>query len=89
MTLESEPVLLALLTGAGFGAIIHWVWCWSPGKTAAVLVLLYIMQTLAQQVWRVLDGVGTVEEAFIVGFYRLAFAIGAVAIVGLLHRRCE
>ena len=82
-------LLLLLAPGAAFGAIVHWLWDWSVGKTTAVLVLVWFLQTFAQQLLRMFDGVGSIDETLIVGSYRLTFAIAALIVVGVLHRRCD
>ena len=89
MTIDPEPLLLALLTGLGFGFLVHWLWDWSASKAAAVLVLFWTLQTFAQQLWRIFEGTGGLDELLIVGSYRLTFATAAIVLIWLVHRRCE
>ena len=81
-----DQLLLAILTGAGFGFTVHRIGS-TPGRLAVMLTLLYVFQTLSQTVWRILEGTGTLNELVIVGELRLAFAIAAVLMVALLNRR--
>lgn len=89
--MSAESLALAVLMGFAFGAISHWLWCWSPGKAAAVLVLVFSCTTLAQQLWRMFDGdpaTGSIEELLNITTLRIVMATCAVIAAGLLHRRC-
>lgn len=86
---DQQALLLAIITGLAFGGISHWLWDWSATKTAAILVLFWFLQTFAQQLLRMFDGAGSIDETLIVGTYRLTFAIAALIVVGILHRRCD
>lgn len=82
-----ESILLAALMGVGFAGIAHWLWHWDAGKTAAVLLLVYATTTLAQLLWRLFDGIGTIDEVVTISGNRLAMAAAAVLTAWLLHRR--
>ena len=83
--MSPAALLLAIITGIAFGAIVHWLWGWRPGTVAAVLLLLWFLQTFSQQLWRIFEGTGTVDESLIVGSYRLAFALAAISVAWALH----
>ena len=84
--MQAEQLLLAILTGAGFGFTVHRIGS-TPGRLAVMLLLLYVFQTLSQTVYRIIEGTGTLNELIIVGELRLAFAVAAVGMVALLNRR--
>jgi hypothetical protein len=82
----ADQLVLAILTGAGFGFTVHFMRS-TASRLAVMLVLLYVFQSLSQTIWRLLDGRTTLEEVIIVGELRLAFGVAAVAMVLLLNRR--
>ena len=82
----AEQILLAILTGAGFG-VITWRIGSTPGRLAVMLVLLAIMQTFSQVAWRILEGTGTIDEMLIVAESRIIFGVAAVGILWFLNRR--
>ena len=84
--MEVEQVLLAIMTGFGFG-VIAWRIGSTAGRLAVFLALLAIMQTFSQVAWRILDGRGTIDELLIVAESRIIFGVAAVGILWFLNRR--
>jgi hypothetical protein len=82
----ADQCILAILTGAGFGFVVHLMGS-TASRLAVMLVMLYVFQSLSQTIWRLLDGRTTLEEVIIVGELRLAFGVAAVLMVLLLNRR--
>jgi hypothetical protein len=87
--MSPEAYALALATGIVFGVITHWLWCWSAGKVAAVLFLVWIVTTFAQQMLRIFQGLGEAPELIDISTLRLAQGIAAVMTAAVLHRRCD
>ena len=86
--LATDALLLAIVTGALFGvliAIIGSTW----QRLAIILVLLYVLQTGAQQLLRVVQGTGAFDEFVTISIYRVAFAVAACLVVYIASRRSE
>ena len=82
-----DQLLLAVITGAMFGYIVSLLGS-SPQRLAVLLVALWALQTLAQQIYRAIDeGRDATNEVVLVSLLRLAFAISAVAVVWFAERR--
>ena len=81
--IDLQAILLAILTGLGFGFIIVMMGStWQ--RLAIILILLYILQTGSLQLWRIIEGKGSVDELVIVTIYRLAFSAAACLIVAIV-----
>ena len=80
-----EQLILAILTGASFG-FIAWRIGSSALRLAVFLMALYILQTLSQTIFRVIEGMTSINEIIVVGELRLAFAIAAVGMLWLLNK---
>ena len=83
---EPDLLVLATLTGLSFGYIVYRIGS-TTARLAVLLVMLYIFQTFALQVYRVVDGTGTIDELLVVSELRVTFTIAAVAMLALLNRR--
>lgn len=81
-----EQFLLAILSGIGFGYIVYRMGS-TTARLAVMLVMLYVFQTFAQQVYRVVEGTGSMNELLTVSGLRLAFSVAAVLILFVLNRR--
>lgn len=84
-TVDIEQVILAILTGAGFGFLAYLVGS-SWQRLALFLVLLWTMQTGPQYLWRWLDGQDVTQEVINVTVLRFTFAVAAVACLAALNR---
>ena len=81
-----EQLLLAILGGIGFGFTVHLIGStWQ--RLAVMLAMLYVFQTLTQQVFRYLTGQTPIDELVIVSELRLVFSVAAVVMLALLSRR--
>jgi len=78
-------LLVALISGVGFGAIISRLGS-SPQRLALILVLLWTMQTGPQFIYRWLDGFDIAEEVVTVTMLRLAFTVAAVCALWVGNR---
>ena len=85
MTPDIEQFALAILGGAGFGALIVFVGS-SWQRLAVILVLLWTMQTGPQFFYRWLEGADMTREVVIVTELRVIFTIAAVAMLALANR---
>lgn len=83
--LESEQVVLAILTGAGFGVLVH-IMGSSWQRLAVMLTLLWTMQTAPQFIYRALDGTDVSQEVINVTILRVAFAVTACLVLALWRR---
>jgi len=80
-----EQLALAVLGGAGFGALITFIGSgWQ--RLLLILVLLWTMQTGPQYLYRALDGTDMTQEVAIVTQLRVTFTIAAVLAVALGNR---
>lgn len=86
--LANDALLLAVITGALFGVIVSMVGTtWQ--RLAVILTILYVLQTGAQQLLRIVEGIGSSEEFITITIYRMAFAIAACLVVYIVERRRE
>jgi hypothetical protein len=83
---NADTALLALIMGVSLGSITFWLWRWSPGRVLAVNILFFFASTFAQQVYRIFDGQGSVDELIYISALRIIFAASAVIAVWLLWR---
>ena len=77
--------MIAVISGVGFGALISRLGS-SPQRLALILVLLWVMQSGPQFVYRWLDGIDVAEEVVIVTALRLTFTVAAVAALWVANR---
>jgi hypothetical protein len=86
---EPDALLLAVLTGLGFGFIIVLMGS-SWQRLAVILTALFILQTGSQQLLRIIEGDQGMGELLTITVYRVAFAVAAcimVAVAPWLYRR--
>lgn len=83
---DPEQLALAVVTGLGFGYVVHRVGS-SAARLAIILFALWTMQTGSQYIYRALDGTDVAREVVIVTSLRLTFALVAIAAVWLLNAR--
>ena len=83
---DPEQFALALITGLGFGYIIHRLGS-TPARLLVILFALWTLQTGSQFIYRALDGTDVAQEVAIVTALRLAFTAAAVGTVWVLNER--
>ena len=83
---DLEQVVLALLTGAGFGFIVHRFGS-SVERLLFILVSLWVIQSGSQFLYRALDGVEVWNEVIVVTILRSAFTAAALAVLWWCNRR--
>lgn len=83
--LAADALLLALLTGLAFGIITTMVGS-SWQRLAVMLATLYVLQTFAQQLLRMFQGLGSIDELVTITIYRLTFAVAACLVVAIAPR---
>ena len=84
--LVPDQLLLAILTGVACGYVatlvdMHWrtLMTW--------IVILFVLQTFAQMLWRISTGHNTWEDLAIVTVNRLAFTVAACLLVWAWEKR--
>jgi len=83
---EIDQLALAIVTGLGFGYFVTLLGS-SPQRLAMMLFALWALQTLAQQLFRAMDGRDVSNEVIMVSTIRLVFAASAVSFVYLWGKR--
>ena len=84
---ETQQLLLAVLTGVGFGFFVVLLSGISHQRLFLLLVGLWFLQSFSQHLLRALDGRDITDELITVAILRLVFAVCAVGTLALLHRR--
>lgn len=84
-TVDIEQLVLAVLTGVGFGVLVHLIGS-SWQRLALFLTLLWTLQTGPQYLWRWMDGQEVTQEVINVSVLRLTFAVAAVVCLAALNR---
>jgi len=84
--LADEQVVLAALTGVGFGYIVHRMGA-SPLRLLVILFSLWTLQTGSQFLYRALAGADVSSEIVTVTTLRLTFTAAAIGALWLLNRR--
>lgn len=82
----AEQLILAVLTGLGFGYVVFRMGS-SPQRLLLMLFALWTLQTGSQFIYRALGGTEIWREVVIVTFLRLTFTAGAVVALWYCNRR--
>ena len=84
---SSESLILAAITGVGFGAVL-WYLHSTVARSALILFVLWVLQTVSQQLLRALENDLSLitRELVIVSTVRLAFYVSALVSLWLLLR---
>ena len=83
----TDAIILALLTGIGFGFFVAMLGGVSHQRLALILVGYFIFATLAQQLLRAFQGRDVSDELLYVSVVRGLFFLTAVGTLAIINRR--
>lgn len=85
---DAIQLLSAAATGSVFGAIVSRLGStWQ--RLAFLLTMLWMLQSLPQNIYRTITVTGDLDEMFTVGLVRLTFGFTACLVVWLVNRRAR
>lgn len=85
---DIEQVVLAIVTGIGFGYVVHRAGS-TPGRLTVLLIALWALQSGSQFLYRFFDGVAVGQEIITVSILRCSFALAALVALMLFNERAK